>query len=104
MSPYRRRSTAKRCRDKHLEEALLLARALSEELRVLGEAEARPLLRCVLAFQLEASGSSSAFHKLEQVCNNAAPGREAPGCRSRAAKAALKARQSSGSSGVRVGG
>ncbi|XP_040432824.1 thyroid adenoma-associated protein homolog isoform X1 [Cygnus olor] len=70
-------STAKRCRDKHLEEALLLARALSEELRVLGEAEARPLLRCVLAFQLEASGSSSAFHKLEQIVTQLAVGQEA---------------------------
>lgn len=74
-SPSHGRSATKRCRDQHLEEALQLARVLSEELRALGEAEARPLLRCVLAFQLEASGSSSAFHKLEQVCNTP-PGRE----------------------------
>lgn len=62
------RSTAKRCKEKHLEEALQLARVLSEGLQALGEAEARPLLRCVLAFQMEATSSSSSFQKLEQVC------------------------------------
>lgn len=62
------RSTAKRCKDKHLEEALQLTRVLSEGLQALGEAEARPLLRCVLAFQMEATSSSSSFQKLEQVC------------------------------------
>ncbi|KAM6052187.1 tRNA (32-2'-O)-methyltransferase regulator THADA-like [Chlamydotis macqueenii] len=60
-------STAKRCKDKHLDEALLLSRALSESLRALGEAEVQPLLRCVLAFQMEATSSSSSFQKLEQV-------------------------------------
>lgn len=62
------RSTAKRCKEKHLEEALQLTRVLSEGLQALGEAEARPLLRCVLAFQMEATSSSSSFQKLEQVC------------------------------------
>lgn len=47
----------------------MLSRALSEGLQALGEAEARPLLRCVLAFQMEATGSSSSFQKLEQVRN-----------------------------------
>ncbi|PKU32949.1 hypothetical protein llap_16750 [Limosa lapponica baueri] len=70
-------STAKRCRDKHLEEALVLSRALSEGLRALGEAEARPLLRCVLAFQMEATGSSSSFQKLEQIVTQLAVGKEA---------------------------
>ncbi|XP_065595023.1 tRNA (32-2'-O)-methyltransferase regulator THADA-like [Cyrtonyx montezumae] len=70
-------STAKRCRDKHLEEVLQLARTLGEELRALGEAELRPLLRCVLAFQLEAAGSSSAFQKLEQIVTQLATGQEA---------------------------
>ncbi|XP_049660531.1 thyroid adenoma-associated protein homolog isoform X3 [Accipiter gentilis] len=70
-------STAKRCKDKHLEEALLLSRVLSEGLRVLGEAEARPLLRCVLAFQMEATGSSSSFQKLEQIVTQLAVGKEA---------------------------
>ncbi|XP_074743348.1 tRNA (32-2'-O)-methyltransferase regulator THADA-like isoform X1 [Strix uralensis] len=70
-------STAKRCKDKHLEEALLLSRALSEGLRALGEAEARPLLRCVLAFQMEATGSSSSFQKLEQIVTQLAVGKEA---------------------------
>ncbi|XP_021268661.1 thyroid adenoma-associated protein homolog isoform X2 [Numida meleagris] len=70
-------STAKRCRDKHLEEALQLARTLGEELRALGETEAQPLLRCVLAFQLEAAGSSSAFQKLEQIVTQLAVGQEA---------------------------
>lgn len=65
------RSTAKRCKDKHLEEALLLSRALSKALQALGEAEAQPLLRCVLAFQMEATSSSSYFQKLEQVRNAA---------------------------------
>lgn len=67
LSLSRSRSTAKRCKEKHLEEALQLTRALSEGLRALGEAEARPLLRCVLAFQMEATSSSSSFQKLEQV-------------------------------------
>lgn len=62
------RSTAKRCKEKHLEEALQLTRALSEGLQALGEAETRPLLRCVLAFQMEATSSCSSFQKLEQVC------------------------------------
>ncbi|XP_075371832.1 tRNA (32-2'-O)-methyltransferase regulator THADA-like isoform X1 [Mycteria americana] len=70
-------STAKRCKDKHLEEALLLSRALSEGLRALGEAEVRPLLRCVLAFQMEATGSSSSFQKLEQIVTQLAVGKEA---------------------------
>ncbi|XP_059683898.1 thyroid adenoma-associated protein homolog [Gavia stellata] len=70
-------STAKRCKDKHLEEALLLSRTLSEGLRVLGEAEARPLLRCVLAFQMEATSSSSSFQKLEQIVIQLAVGKEA---------------------------
>ncbi|XP_051490217.1 thyroid adenoma-associated protein homolog isoform X2 [Apus apus] len=69
-------STAKRCKDKHLEEALLLSRSLSESLRVLGEAEAQPLLRCVLAFQMEATGSSSSFQKLEQIVTQLAVGKE----------------------------
>ncbi|KAM6193435.1 tRNA (32-2'-O)-methyltransferase regulator THADA-like [Sarcoramphus papa] len=70
-------STAKRCKDKHLEEALMLSRALSEGLQALGEAEARPLLRCVLAFQMEATGSSSSFQKLEQIVTQLAVGKEA---------------------------
>ncbi|KFP12723.1 hypothetical protein Z169_08448, partial [Egretta garzetta] len=70
-------STAKRCKDKHLEEALLLSRALSEALQALGEAEARLLLRCVLAFQMEATGSSSSFQKLEQIVTQLAVGKEA---------------------------
>ncbi|KFQ94404.1 hypothetical protein Y956_06975, partial [Nipponia nippon] len=70
-------STAKRCKDKHLEEAFLLSRALSEGLKALGEAEARPLLRCVLAFQMESTGSSSSFQKLEQIVTQLAVGKEA---------------------------
>ncbi|XP_064024513.1 tRNA (32-2'-O)-methyltransferase regulator THADA-like isoform X2 [Pogoniulus pusillus] len=70
-------SATKRCKDKHLEEALLLSRALSEGLRGLSEAEARPLLRCVLAFQMEATSSSSSFQKLEQILTQLAVGKEA---------------------------
>ncbi|KAM6297769.1 tRNA (32-2'-O)-methyltransferase regulator THADA-like [Aegotheles albertisi] len=70
-------STAKRCKDKHLEEALLLSRVLSKGLRTLGEAEMRPLLRCILAFQMEATGSSSSFQKLEQIVTQLAEGKEA---------------------------
>ncbi|KFW81610.1 hypothetical protein N305_06027, partial [Manacus vitellinus] len=70
-------STAKRCKEKHLEEALLLTRVLSEGLQALGEAEARPLLRCILAFQMEATSSSSSFQKLEQMVTQLAVGKEA---------------------------
>ncbi|XP_061865677.1 tRNA (32-2'-O)-methyltransferase regulator THADA-like isoform X2 [Colius striatus] len=70
-------STAKRCKDKYLEEALLLSQTLSEGLRELDEAEARPLLRCVLAFQMEATGSSSSFQKLERLVTQLAVGKEA---------------------------
>ncbi|XP_039580405.1 thyroid adenoma-associated protein homolog isoform X2 [Passer montanus] len=70
-------STAKRCKEKHLEEALQLARVLSEGLQALGEAEARPLLRCVLAFQMEATSSCSSFQKLEQMVTQLAVGKEA---------------------------
>ncbi|XP_053938762.1 thyroid adenoma-associated protein homolog isoform X2 [Cuculus canorus] len=70
-------STAKRCKDKHLEEALLLSHALSGVLQSLSEAEAQPLLRCVLAFQMEATGSSSSFQKLEQIVALLAVGKEA---------------------------
>ncbi|KAJ7404326.1 thyroid adenoma-associated protein [Pitangus sulphuratus] len=70
-------STAKRCKEKHLEEALLLTRVLSEGLQALDEAEARPLLRCVLAFQMEATSSSSSFQKLEQMVTQLAVGKEA---------------------------
>ncbi|KAJ7423775.1 thyroid adenoma-associated protein [Willisornis vidua] len=70
-------STAKRCKEKHLEEALLLTQVLSEGLQALGEAEAQPLLRCVLAFQMEATSSSSCFQKLEQMVTQLAVGKEA---------------------------
>ncbi|XP_056215397.1 thyroid adenoma-associated protein homolog [Falco biarmicus] len=70
-------STTKRCKDKHLEEALLLSRVLSEGLQALGEAETQPLLRCVLAFQMEATSSSSSFQKLEQIVTWLAVGKEA---------------------------
>ncbi|XP_066418463.1 tRNA (32-2'-O)-methyltransferase regulator THADA-like [Molothrus aeneus] len=70
-------STAKRCKEKHLEEALQLTRVLSEGLQALGEAEARPLLRCVLAFQMEATSSCSSFQKLEQMVTQLAVGKEA---------------------------
>ncbi|XP_054248877.1 thyroid adenoma-associated protein homolog [Indicator indicator] len=70
-------STTKRCKDKHLEEALLLSRVLSKALRVMSEAEARPLLRCILAFQMEATSSSSSFQKLEQIVTQLAVGKEA---------------------------
>ncbi|XP_064248264.1 tRNA (32-2'-O)-methyltransferase regulator THADA-like isoform X2 [Passer domesticus] len=70
-------STAKRCKEKHLEEALQLARVLGEGLQALGEAEARPLLRCVLAFQMEATSSCSSFQKLEQMVTQLAVGKEA---------------------------
>ncbi|KAF2977340.1 hypothetical protein EK904_006247 [Melospiza melodia maxima] len=63
--------------EKHLEEALQLTRALSEGLQALGEAEARPLLRCVLAFQMEATSSCSSFQKLEQMVTQLAVGKEA---------------------------
>ncbi|KFP07744.1 hypothetical protein N300_08164, partial [Calypte anna] len=70
-------STTRRCKDKHLEEALLLSRALGEGLRALSEGEARPLLRCILAFQMEATSSSSSFQKLEQMVTQLAVGNEA---------------------------
>ncbi|KFP79427.1 hypothetical protein N310_09916, partial [Acanthisitta chloris] len=70
-------STVKRCKEKHLEEALLLSQVLSEGLQALGEVEARPLLRCVLAFQMEATSSSSSFQKLEQIVTQLAVGKEA---------------------------
>ncbi|KAL9834453.1 tRNA (32-2'-O)-methyltransferase regulator THADA-like isoform 1-T1 [Geothlypis trichas] len=70
-------STAKRCKEKHLEEALQLTRALSEGLQALGEAETRPLLCCVLAFQMEATSSCSSFQKLEQMVTQLAVGKEA---------------------------
>ncbi|XP_069726966.1 tRNA (32-2'-O)-methyltransferase regulator THADA-like isoform X2 [Phaenicophaeus curvirostris] len=70
-------SSAKRCKDKYLEEAVVLAQALSGVLQALGEAEAQPLLRCVLAFQMEATGSSSSFQKLEQIVALLAVGKEA---------------------------
>ncbi|XP_038008017.1 LOW QUALITY PROTEIN: thyroid adenoma-associated protein homolog [Motacilla alba alba] len=70
-------STTKRCKEKHLEEALQLTRVLSEGLQALGEAEARPLLRCVLAFQMEATSSCSSFQKLEQMVTQLAVGKEA---------------------------
>ncbi|KFO93122.1 hypothetical protein N320_04654, partial [Buceros rhinoceros silvestris] len=70
-------STTKTCKDKHLEEALLLSQALGEGLQMLGEAEAQPLLRCILAFQMEATGSSSSFQKLEQIVTRLAVGKEA---------------------------
>ncbi|KFQ85362.1 hypothetical protein N337_05549, partial [Phoenicopterus ruber ruber] len=70
-------STAKRCKDKHLEEALLLSRALSEGLRALGEAEAQPLLRCVLAFQMEATGNRLTWGVSWQIVTQLAVGKEA---------------------------
>ncbi|XP_075290912.1 tRNA (32-2'-O)-methyltransferase regulator THADA-like isoform X2 [Opisthocomus hoazin] len=69
-------STTKRCKDKHLEEALKLSRVLSKGLQALGEAEVQPLLRCVLAFQMEATSSSSSFQKLEQIVTQLAVGKE----------------------------
>ncbi|XP_032620614.1 tRNA (32-2'-O)-methyltransferase regulator THADA-like isoform X1 [Chelonoidis abingdonii] len=59
--------SVKRCKDKNLEEALLLFQELSKGLWELDDADVLPLVRCVLAFQMETTSSSSSFHKLEQI-------------------------------------
>lgn len=63
------RVSVKRCKDKSLEEALVLSREVSRELWELDDADVLPLIHCVLALQMEATCSSSSFHKLEQVCS-----------------------------------
>ncbi|KAM9118287.1 tRNA (32-2'-O)-methyltransferase regulator THADA-like isoform 2-T2 [Pangshura tecta] len=69
-------ASVKRCKDKNLEEALLLFQELSEGLWELDDADVLPLVRCVLAFQMEMTSSSSSFHKLEQIVTKLSEGKE----------------------------
>ncbi|XP_074868772.1 tRNA (32-2'-O)-methyltransferase regulator THADA-like isoform X2 [Carettochelys insculpta] len=68
--------SVKRCKDKHLEEALLLFQEMSKGLWELDDADVLPLVHCVLAFQLETTSSSSSFHKLEQIIVKLSEGKE----------------------------
>uniref|UniRef100_A0A8C4WH50 Thyroid adenoma-associated protein homolog n=1 Tax=Gopherus evgoodei TaxID=1825980 RepID=A0A8C4WH50_9SAUR len=68
--------SVKRCKDKNLEEALLLFQELSKGLWELDDADVLPLVRCVLAFQMETTSSSSSFHKLEQIVTKLSEGKE----------------------------
>uniref|UniRef100_A0A8C8SWJ4 Thyroid adenoma-associated protein homolog n=1 Tax=Pelusios castaneus TaxID=367368 RepID=A0A8C8SWJ4_9SAUR len=69
-------SSVKRCKDKNLEEALLLFQEMTKGLWELNDADVLPLARCVLAFQMETRTSSSSFHKLEQMVKKLAEGKE----------------------------
>ncbi|XP_039360755.1 thyroid adenoma-associated protein homolog isoform X3 [Mauremys reevesii] len=68
--------SVKRCKDKNLEEALLLFQELSKGIWELDDADLLPLVRCVLAFQMETTSSSSSFHKLEQIVTKLSEGKE----------------------------
>ncbi|CAM2103147.1 unnamed protein product [Caretta caretta] len=68
--------SVKRCKDKNLEEALLLFQEMSKGLRELEDADMLPLVRCVLAFQMETTSSSSSFHKLEQIVTKLSESKE----------------------------
>ncbi|XP_072839234.2 tRNA (32-2'-O)-methyltransferase regulator THADA [Pogona vitticeps] len=60
--------SAKRWKDKNLEEAFQLLAGVSRRLADLGCDDAlRPLVRCVLAFQLETTDSSGSFSRLEKI-------------------------------------
>ncbi|XP_053225019.1 uncharacterized protein LOC128403894 isoform X5 [Podarcis raffonei] len=58
--------SVKRCREKNLEEAFQQLVQASKGLGELSREDFLPLLRCVLACQMETAGSS-AFHRLEKI-------------------------------------
>ncbi|EMP40256.1 Thyroid adenoma-associated protein like protein [Chelonia mydas] len=49
---------------------------MSKGLRELEDADVLPLVRCVLAFQMETTSSSSSFHKLEQIVTKLSESKE----------------------------
>ncbi|KAJ7309651.1 hypothetical protein JRQ81_007708 [Phrynocephalus forsythii] len=59
--------SVKRCKDKYLEEALQRLAEVSGRLGDLDADDVRPLVGCVLAFQLETTNSSGSFCRLEKV-------------------------------------
>ncbi|XP_053136408.1 thyroid adenoma-associated protein homolog isoform X2 [Hemicordylus capensis] len=59
--------SAKRCKDKNLEEAFRLLLGVSKGLWELDPNHLLPLARCVLACQMETTGASSSFHRLEKM-------------------------------------
>ncbi|KAL8180334.1 UNVERIFIED_CONTAM: hypothetical protein K2H54_021079, partial [Gekko kuhli] len=59
--------SVKRCKDKNLEEAYELLSAVNKGLWVLDRSHVLPLVRCVLALQMETTSSSSSFLRLEKL-------------------------------------
>lgn len=57
----------KRCKDKNLDDALQLLLGVSKGLAELAHEHLLPLMRCVLACQMETTNSSGSFHRLEKV-------------------------------------
>lgn len=57
----------KRCKDKNLDEALQLLLGVSKGFWELAPEDLLPLVRSVLACQMETTSSSGSFHRLEKV-------------------------------------
>ncbi|XP_061458586.1 tRNA (32-2'-O)-methyltransferase regulator THADA-like isoform X2 [Rhineura floridana] len=60
-------ASVKRCRDKHLEEAFQQLAGMGNGLWELDHGNVMPLVRCVLACQMETTSSSGSFHRLEKI-------------------------------------
>ncbi|XP_066466062.1 uncharacterized protein [Tiliqua scincoides] len=59
--------SVKRCKDKDLDEALQLLLGVSKGFWELEHETMLPLVRCVLACQMETTSSSGSFHRLEKI-------------------------------------
>ncbi|XP_048371009.1 thyroid adenoma-associated protein homolog isoform X1 [Sphaerodactylus townsendi] len=69
--------SVKRCKDKNLEEAHQLLSAVSKGLWVLDRSHVLPLVKCVLALQMETTNNSSSFLRLEKLVATLSEGDEA---------------------------
>ncbi|XP_077164125.1 tRNA (32-2'-O)-methyltransferase regulator THADA-like isoform X2 [Paroedura picta] len=68
--------SVKRCKDKNLEEAYQLLSSVSKGLWALDRSHVLPLVRCVLALQMETTNSSSSFLRLEKLVAKLSEGDE----------------------------
>ncbi|XP_063000402.1 uncharacterized protein LOC134410807 [Elgaria multicarinata webbii] len=71
------RGSVKRCRDRHLDEAFQLLAGVSKGLWELERGQVLPVVRCVLACQVESVSSSSSFCRLEKIVAKLSEGNRA---------------------------
>ncbi|XP_069071300.1 tRNA (32-2'-O)-methyltransferase regulator THADA-like isoform X1 [Pleurodeles waltl] len=62
--------SVKRCKDRHLDEALELLQGKIPSLQAVDDGDLLPIVRCLLLMQLESASSSGTFSKLEKILSH----------------------------------